>query len=389
MWLIQPDVLHQLERERQAHSGSEQEISARLGFEQDDRPRYERILSKAGDKAAIAIEGVMTEAPDIIAMLFMGGNTTYQDIIDAAQSADADEEVGEIEFRINSPGGSVSGLFDCVAAVQGLKTPTRSVIHSRGMSGAFILASATGEIVAANPTSSVGSFGVAVDVMTREGVISITNSGSADKRPDVETDSGQAVVQEHLDSLHAIFEEVVAEGRGVPQNQVTERFGSGRVFAAKEAMERGMIDRIESGRNERPSGNGSTEPDETPTSEKVMDLETLKTQHPDVHRAAVEQGVAQERDRVNAHLTMAQSYGGFETAVEAIGAGAELTQSYTAKYMAAGARNQQMEARDAESQEAENAAAAGASSSSESDHQSDEDKHADAVAAALETPEVV
>lgn len=76
-----------------------------------------------------------------------------------------------------------------------------------------------------------------------------------------------------------------------------------------------------------------------------MNLQELKAQHPDTYAAAVAEGVAQEKDRVSAHLTMGEASGDLKTAIEAVEKGDALTASYQAKYMAAGMKNGQIGAR--------------------------------------------
>jgi len=66
-----------------------------------------------------------------------------------------------------------------------------------------------------------------------------------------------------------------------------------------------------------------------------MDLNELKTAHPEVYAAAVNEGVAKERDRVGAHLTLGTQSGAMETAVNAVKGGSELTATLQAEYMAA------------------------------------------------------
>ena len=57
-------------------------------------------------------------------------------------------------------------------------------------------------------------------------------------------------------------------------------------------------------------------------------------------RAAIEaakaSGVAEERDRVKAHLTMGESCGDMTIALDAIRTGAVMTQEFTARYLSAG-----------------------------------------------------
>lgn len=111
--------------------------------------------------------------------------------------------------------------------------------------------------------------------------------------------------------------------------------------------------------------------------ETAMDLSTLKAQHPDVHAAAVQEGVNSERDRVSAHLTMGEASGDMKTACSAIKDGSEMTATLQATYMAAG-----MNRKDTENRDADDATAAAAADAAAADDNTD--TAGDAVASAVE-----
>lgn len=67
-----------------------------------------------------------------------------------------------------------------------------------------------------------------------------------------------------------------------------------------------------------------------------MDLLTLKTSHPDVYAAAMQNGATLERERVAAHLIMGEASGDMKTAIAAAKDGIEMTASLNATYLAAG-----------------------------------------------------
>lgn len=90
-----------------------------------------------------------------------------------------------------------------------------------------------------------------------------------------------------------------------------------------------------------------------------LDLRTLRSQHPDLFEAAVQEGVTQERDRVCAHLTVGEQSGDLKTAFGAIRAGDGMTQTLTATYLAAGMNRAEQTARQTETDQA-GAAASGA-----------------------------
>lgn len=80
--------------------------------------RAEDIMAIAGPEAQVNVRGVLTATFSWLAYLFGGGNTTYQDIQAALATADADPNVKTITMFIDSPGGAVHGLFECLAAVR-------------------------------------------------------------------------------------------------------------------------------------------------------------------------------------------------------------------------------------------------------------------------------
>lgn len=74
-----------------------------------------------------------------------------------------------------------------------------------------------------------------------------------------------------------------------------------------------------------------------------MDLKTLKAQHPEIAAELVQEGVKQERERIEAHLEMASNFGGalpqagcLGVAIEAIKGGIDFNHAPTlAKYLSA------------------------------------------------------
>lgn len=365
MWLLENETLKHMQAASrsgiQPTAEQQAEMVARIGASNEGGPR---LLTKVGNRAEISIRGVLTQRPNFIAMLFGGGNTTYPEIVSALAEADRDPEVDDIDLYFDTPGGTVEGLFDTVAAIQTTKTHTTAKVGNQAASAGYILAAVCDEVVAVNRASSVGSFGVAIDAALWEDVdyISITNTESPDKRPDIKTDQGRAIVRKNLDAYYELFAEAVAVGRKTTVDKINSDFGRGAMVLADEAVRRGMIDRVASASHLRAvpapnqtAGNGGNEPEAS-----TMDLKQLKAQHPDVYAAAVEQGKMDERDRVSAHLTMGEASGDMKTAITAITEGSEMTASLQAKYLAAGMNRADQSARGRESQEAAVAAAAGA-----------------------------
>lgn len=328
------------------------DYEARYGFAEGDASR---VLTTAGDVAEIRISGVITKAPDLMAMLFGGGNVTWPEIVAALASADADPAVKRAELRIDSPGGSIDGMFEAMAAAEAFSKPLRAVLHNTCASAAYAIASQCGEIVAANRAVRIGSVGIVASFYNDENVIEVTSTDAPDKRPDVTTEAGKAVVREELDAIHELMTESIAAGRKSTPEKVNADYGRGATLLADEALKRGMIDAVTGSPALRIVKPVKPTSATTAEQEKVMDLNELKAQHPAVYAAAVGVGVAEERDRVCAHLIMGDASGDMATAIKATKEGTAMTASLQATYMAASVAR-----RDTDNRTEDDAAAAAA-----------------------------
>lgn len=319
-------------------------------------------VTRAGSTMEIRVEGVLTEKPDLFAAWFGGGNTTYDSIAQALARAASDASVKDVVLRVNSPGGTVDGLFDALAAIESFKADSGKklrVVASKAQSAAYALAAMAGPITAKTPASMFGSIGTAIDFTVYSSVktVSITNSESPAKRPDPTTDEGRAEIVRFLDAVNDLFVDAIARGRGTTSEDVTKNFGRGATFVAGEAKRLGMIDAAPKAiarSTGKPKAEDEQLADVGAQGEQHMDLEQLKQQHPDVYKAAAAEGVNSERDRVVAHLIMGESFGGMQTAIAAVKDGSPMTASLTAQYMASAANKSDIAARQADS----NAAAA-------------------------------
>lgn len=339
IWLI-TDGAWDIVRTAQAMSvipTAQERAEFNASFSDGDYPGA-RIMDKVGSTAQINVAGVLTKEPSWLLRYFGGGNTAYSEIISAINEAERDPAIKEVVFNIDSPGGNTSGLTDAMDAIAGMTLPTRAEISGTAASAAYGLASQAGTITALNRGAMFGSIGVLSSRFVDGTVIDITSSNAPEKSPDVTTDEGKAMVRKTLDQIEAVFIEDIARGRGTTTDKVKSDFGRGGVFLAHDAKTHGMIDDVKD-RTQQPGATTTTQ------EAKSMNLQELKAQHPDTYAAAVAEGVAQEKDRVSAHLTMGEASGDLKTAIEAVEKGDALTASYQAKYMAAGMKNGQIGAR--------------------------------------------
>lgn len=413
MWFIADRVAREMRARMAAGFAVSAEAQAAFIAEdvaaRDSKPRNYNVVS---DTAEIRVEGLLTKKPDFFAWLMGYGNTTYADIQQSLALAETDPTIKKIQFVVDSPGGQVDGLFDTIAAITDAKKP-RSVVTSFAASAAYAIASVAGKITATNAAVEIGSVGVALDLMVFPEDLSIANTESPNKRPDLTTDEGKAIVRQELDALFEIMVESIAWGRETTVKDVTENFGRGGVFVAGEAKRRGMIDRVArpmlraawkrteasaesdndgvarigdviaihdelvaqgmtARQKDAPAAGpaaGETavttvvapEPPAKPAAgggehkETHMDLKTLEKDHPELVAAIRKDAVDAERDRVNAHLEMGEGSGDMQTAVAAIKDGSPMTQTLVAKYAKASMRKNSVEARQQASDQASTA----------------------------------
>ena len=367
-WLLESTTLESMRAA--AAAGNLTTVEQEAEFAARDRSGS-GIMAVAGDRAQINISGVLTQKPNFFAMLFGGGNTTYGQINSALADAEADPDVNGITLAVDSPGGTIAGLFDTLAALQGVKKPMTATISNVGASAAYAIAAQAATITATNRATRVGSVGIVASFFVRENEITVASRKAPLKNPDVRTKAGKSAVQDHLDALHEIFVDAIAEGRNIKTQKVNADFGQGATVLAEDALRRGMIDEVQGVEKQAAASTGGGRKTEA----RKMDLATFKAEHPDVYAAAVQIGVDGERDRVGAHLKMGEASGDMETAAAAILDGSEMTATLQATYLAAGMNKTDTQAR--QDDDAGAAAGDGASDATEGDE-------ADKVAALVE-----
>jgi ClpP class serine protease len=341
-----------------------------------------RIMAVASGNANINVSGVLTDAPNIMARIFGGGNTTYAEIRGAIATAEADPDVKDIKIQFNSPGGSASSeMVETFKAIRSATKPTVAFVGNMAASAAFGLASQADKIVAQNEMSKVGSVGVMVQSFVNPNVVTTTSSNAPDKRPDPTTAEGKAKIQAMIDPMEKVFIDAIADGRGISADTVKQDFGKGAVVLAEQALRRNMIDSIADA-GTAPKGAAKAEAvtqTETATGgkkeESNMDIQTLKADHSAVYQAVLDEGKKQERDRVSAHLTYGTKCNCMDIASKAIEDGSEVTQGLMAQYMTAGINKRDVDTRAEDETEAAAAADGAAEAKTEAESKEEtEDK---------------
>lgn len=303
-----------------------------------------------GNIAEIPVKGALFAEPSWIHALFGIDCTTYAGLSAALAQANGDPRVSSIRLAIDSPGGDVSGLFTFMDQVAANAKPVDALVQGECCSAAYGIASQCRTVTASNDGDVIGSVGVRTVALKPDGrAVHITSSAAPKKVPDVSTEEGVGTVREFLDQTHELFAGRIARGRNTTPGEVNAAYGQGGIMTAHVAIQRGMIDQIQTiaPRGSLAGGNRST---------NKMDLSELKAAHPQLCAELVAEGVSQERDRVAAHAKLGREFACGELALGYIEDGAALGATQTAAYMVAANRSRELANRDADAAPQTNAA---------------------------------
>jgi signal peptide peptidase SppA len=203
--------------------------------------------------AVLPLHGVI--APRMNVMTDISGGTSAEAFGRTFRAAIAEPEIAAVVLDVDSPGGSVFGieeLASIIRAGRGRK-PIVAVANTMMASAAYWLASQADEILA-SPSSQVGSIGVIgvhQDVSEAEAKLGIKTTlitagkfkGDGNEHQPL-SDSARATMQQLVDTYYAAFARDVSRGRAVPEQQVRNGMGEGRILSAKDAVQAGLADGI-------------------------------------------------------------------------------------------------------------------------------------------------
>jgi ClpP class serine protease len=148
-------------------------------------------------------------------------------------------------MHVDSPGGYVAGVREtrrAIARAQEQGVYVLAYVSGMAASAALWLAAAADEIVL-SPLAQAGSVGVVV-TLARDGeegsTVEVVSSQTPRKRASTNDSDYIAALQRRVDQLAGIMLGEIAADRGV----AVESLGDGSVYAADEAVARGLADRI-------------------------------------------------------------------------------------------------------------------------------------------------
>jgi signal peptide peptidase SppA len=287
-WAIQPPVLEGwcglAEAKLKGDSPATDPVEAALKKDQGKEPK----LKVVDGIALIPVEGSLVKRH----FMFKCGSS-FQEIREAVQAALDAPSVRAILLVIDSPGGTVDGTSECshFLTQAGKQKPIYAYADGLMASAAYWLA-CSARMIAAPSTATVGSIGVVTVHYDRSqadekfGIKRTFLTAGAYKAAGNDTapltEGDHAYIQGRLDHLYGIFLEHVAQGRGVSLKEA-QAMADGKVFIGSQAQEAGLVDRIVSGLDEFI---------QLIKEDFLMDLKTLKAEHPEVYNQVVNEAKA-------------------------------------------------------------------------------------------------
>lgn len=217
--------------------------------------RTDSGVQMAGRVAVVPVLGALAQR--VGGMDRASGGVSCEELGATLESLVGDKGVRSICMVFDSPGGAVAGtpeLADRMRSLGGRKKIV-GIADSTAASAAYWLLSQCAEV---NVTTAgmVGSIGVVCAhedrsaAMDAEGVkTTYVHSGGAPYKvegaPEYPlSEEARADMQSKVDHFHAMFVRAVARGRNTTEARVAADFGGGRMLTAKDAVARGMADRV-------------------------------------------------------------------------------------------------------------------------------------------------
>lgn len=174
-------------------------------------------------------------------------------VVDHLKRAEEDSAVKAIVLRVDSPGGSVVASHEIHQQMLAMTKPVVVSMGELAASGGYYVSAPADEIFA-NPATLTGSIGVIsqfihVEELLEEYGVQVTTIKSGEFKDEgslfrAMTDAEIAIWQTIIDEAYAGFVQVVADGRGLPVDDV-KKLADGRVYTGQQALALGLVDRLD------------------------------------------------------------------------------------------------------------------------------------------------
>lgn len=243
-------------------------------------------------------------------LLTLSGATDLETLSKDFKTSLQSDKVKSIIFDFDTPGGVIDGVYEFANLIYESRgdKPILSYVNGMCASAGYWIASSTDEIIS-SPTGEIGSIGV-MCTLTDDSVkkeksgikeVNIVSSNAPLKNPEFGSKDKKVQIQTILDDLESVFIGSVAKHRDIEFKTVIDKFGKGDVYVGEKAVEKGMIDKIDSLESiidKEVIKISESEGDKTFNfstnndggNKMDMNIEKFKSDYPEVYNSVYEQG---------------------------------------------------------------------------------------------------
>jgi protease-4 len=210
------------------------------------------LLSKpaAGKIVVIPLSGTITTGD------YSSSSSTITPglVRDYLSRVENDKAVEAIVFRIESPGGEIEPCQEILLEIERIKETKIIVVSMVGTaaSGGYYISTKADKIIAL-PTTQTGSIGVISQIINVEGLLEKLGiqieTFTGGKYKDMYrgfrelTPEEEEIMQEMVDDYYEHFINVVAEGRGLNEEDI-RNLATGQLYSGTKAKELGLVDEL-------------------------------------------------------------------------------------------------------------------------------------------------
>jgi protease-4 len=204
--------------------------------------------------AIIDVDGIILNAKT--GGLLGGGDNMMSTFRERLDTAADDPNVKAVVLRINSPGGAVTAsdimYQDVIRFRRETHKPVVACMMDVAASGGYYLAMSADRVYA-HPTTVTGSIGVIMELYNAAGLFQMIGVKSNPIKSGPNKDIGnparemtaeeRAILQGMVNGFYDQFVQVVARGRGLPEDRV-RALADGRVYTGLDAQKLGLVDEV-------------------------------------------------------------------------------------------------------------------------------------------------
>ena len=252
-WLATASPIEPVRRRRAAPRILENWHDAEKTIRLSPRPGQARGVG------VVAIEGMIVRGQGMrspIPLPILGSSTAGSTaVVQALRRAERDESIAAIVLFVNSGGGDALASDLIAREVRRVRTkkPVVAYLSSVAASGGYYVAALAQRIVA-QPQTITGSIGVITIKPNTRGAFeklnlhreSIARGANALLYSDASPldEHSRGALERGMRRVYDDFKAIVAEGRGLVNDESLEEICGGRVWTAEQARERGLVDEL-------------------------------------------------------------------------------------------------------------------------------------------------